>query len=61
MDYVARQSGLPAEEALSSLEAAATADPSLDLGPRIEVLRFRSAEERIAVAKSASARRSGRL
>jgi tetratricopeptide (TPR) repeat protein len=41
-------------EALASLEAAAAADPSLDLGPRIEVLRFRGAEDRVAAARKAS-------
>jgi tetratricopeptide (TPR) repeat protein len=41
-------------EALANLEAAAAADPSLDLGPRIEVLRFRSAEDRIAAARRAA-------
>jgi tetratricopeptide (TPR) repeat protein len=46
-------------EALASLEAAAAADPSLDLGPRIEVLKFRGAQDRIAVAREAAAR--GRL
>ena len=42
------------DEALASLEAAAAADPSLDLGPRIEVLRFRSAEDRIGAARRAA-------
>jgi Tfp pilus assembly protein PilF len=46
-------------EALASLEAAAAADPSLDLGPRIEVLRFRGTEDRIAAARGAAER--GRL
>jgi tetratricopeptide (TPR) repeat protein len=41
-------------EALASLEAAAVADPSLDLGPRIEVLRFRRTEGRIAAARTAA-------
>jgi tetratricopeptide (TPR) repeat protein len=46
-------------EALASLEAAAAADPSLDLGPRIEVLRFRGTESRIAAARGAA--EQGRL
>ena len=46
-------------EALASLEAAAAADPSLDLGPRIEVLRFRGTEDRIAAARGAA--EQGRL
>ena len=46
-------------EALASLEAAAAADPSLDLGPRIEVLRFRGAEDRIGAARRAA--EQGRL
>ena len=46
-------------EALGSLEAAAAADPSLDLGPRIEVLRFRRTEDRIAAARRAA--EQGRL
>jgi Flp pilus assembly protein TadD len=41
-------------EALASLEAAAAADPSLDLGPRIEVLRFRGTEAKIAAARRAA-------
>ena len=41
-------------EALASLEAAAAADPSLELGPRIEALRFRGAENRIAAARKAA-------
>jgi tetratricopeptide (TPR) repeat protein len=46
-------------EALSSLEAAAAADPSLDLGPRIEVLRFRGTQAKIAAARRAA--EQGRL
>ena len=46
-------------EALASLEAAAAADPSLDLGPRIEVLRFRRTEDRIGAARRAA--EQGRL
>jgi tetratricopeptide (TPR) repeat protein len=46
-------------EALASLEAAAAADPSLDLGPRIEVLRFRGTEAKIAAARRAA--EQGRL
>jgi tetratricopeptide (TPR) repeat protein len=46
-------------EALASLEAAAAADPSLDLGPRIEVLRFRRTEDRIGAARLAA--EQGRL
>jgi tetratricopeptide (TPR) repeat protein len=46
-------------EALVSLEAAAAADPSLELGPRIEVLRFRGTEDRIGSARQAA--EQGRL
>jgi tetratricopeptide (TPR) repeat protein len=42
------------EEALSSYEAAAAADPSLDLGPRIEVLRFRGAGDAVQQARHAA-------
>ena len=41
-------------EALSSYEAAAAADPSLDLGPRIEVLRFRGAGDAVQQARRAA-------
>ena len=41
-------------DALASLEAAQAADPSLELGPRIEVLRFRGAENQIAAARRAA-------
>jgi len=41
-------------EALTSYEAAAAADPSLDLGSRIEVLRFRGAGDAVQQARRAA-------
>jgi tetratricopeptide (TPR) repeat protein len=46
-------------EALESLEAAAAADPSLDLAASIEVLRFRGAQDFVTTARQAAA--DGRL
>lgn len=46
-------------EALASYEAAAAADPFLDLGARIEVLRFRGAGDTVAEARRLAER--GRL
>ena len=46
-------------EALASLEAAAAADPSLELAGTIEVLRFRTAQDAVTAARQAAA--EGRL
>jgi tetratricopeptide (TPR) repeat protein len=46
-------------EALAAYEAAAAADPSLDLGTRIAVLRFRGAGDAVGQARKAAA--AGRL
>lgn len=43
-------------EALASYEAAFAADPSLDLGARIEVLRFKGAGDAVAEARRAAER-----
>ena len=48
------------DDALAAFEAAVAADPSLtDLGRRVEVMRFRSAEQNLARARQAA--RSGRF
>jgi len=44
------------EEALQAFEAAMAADPTLDLGSRIAVLRLRAVQDRVAAARTAAAR-----
>ena len=41
-----------AADALASFEAAHAADPSLDLGARIDALRFRAVEDAVAKARA---------
>jgi tetratricopeptide (TPR) repeat protein len=45
------------EEALQAFEAAMAADPTLDLGARIAVLRLRSVQDRVAAARVAAERK----
>ena len=44
-----------AADAIASFEAAQAADPTLDLGSRIEALRFRAVDDAVAKARTAAA------